>query len=404
MENYVFNLETAKIELYFEKTKYNALTDEQKRILKSAFLWSNAKKAWISRAKEPNLYYAKKVARDLGFSEEERTGERLSFAEQLQRKAERAEERAERYEQYAENAEKRGEALQKPLNDMHGDIAFFTQPNINTSAGRAFANYRNKLYARFDKGMDEYRKSEYFKNRAETARATAENIKLNDLGYLERKVKELDKEARQRFKNVEKYEDRIDRIESGEVLHKISGEVLTIEELNEWINRDLELIDVASDKMAFFKNRIDELGGIRFNKNNIKPGFTVKLNDYSGRVVEVVSVGSVNITYRILTGGAAGWIGKASYAEIAEITSTKEAEKVLHPFKVGETFTVKIWKNSAFEDTVFKIIAATEKSVKLQSGENAPITRRPTQSKFSKNKWALSITNDYGGTVYKIAE
>jgi len=43
-----------------------------------------------------------------------------------------------RYDGYASNAAKCGEQLQKPLNDMHGDIAFFTQPNINSSAGRAF--------------------------------------------------------------------------------------------------------------------------------------------------------------------------------------------------------------------------------------------------------------------------
>jgi hypothetical protein len=46
----------------------------------------------------------------------------------------------------ANSAAKRGENMQKELNRFSGDIAFFTQPNINSSAGRAFTNYRKKLY------------------------------------------------------------------------------------------------------------------------------------------------------------------------------------------------------------------------------------------------------------------
>ncbi len=93
MENraYIFNLETTKIELHFEKSEYNALTDEQRSKLKSAFLWSRSGSCWVSRAKEPNLWRAKQVAKELGFTEEQRNGERLTYAEQVERQSERAE-------------------------------------------------------------------------------------------------------------------------------------------------------------------------------------------------------------------------------------------------------------------------------------------------------------------------
>ena len=100
-KKYIFNLETTKIELHFEKADYTALSEEQKREIKSAFLWSNKSKCWVSRAKEPNLYRAKQVAEKLGFTAEQREGERLSYGEQLERQAERAEARADRYEGYA---------------------------------------------------------------------------------------------------------------------------------------------------------------------------------------------------------------------------------------------------------------------------------------------------------------
>jgi hypothetical protein len=96
MNNYIFNLETTKIELHFDKADYDALTDEQRREIKGAYLWSNRGKCWVSRAKEPNLWRAKEVAKKLGFTEEQRAGERLTFAEQLERQAERADERSEK--------------------------------------------------------------------------------------------------------------------------------------------------------------------------------------------------------------------------------------------------------------------------------------------------------------------
>ena len=85
MRQYVFNLETTKIELHFEKSEYNTLTAEQKADLKSAFLWSRTGGCWVSRAKEPNLWRAKQVAAKLGFTEEHWQGERLSFSEQVER-------------------------------------------------------------------------------------------------------------------------------------------------------------------------------------------------------------------------------------------------------------------------------------------------------------------------------
>lgn len=99
MRKYIFNLETTKIKLCFEKTEYAALTDEQKADLKSAFLGSHTESCWVSRAKEPSLWRAKQIAVKLGFTEEQREGEQLSFSKQVERQAERAERRVERYEQ-----------------------------------------------------------------------------------------------------------------------------------------------------------------------------------------------------------------------------------------------------------------------------------------------------------------
>jgi hypothetical protein len=265
MKKYIFNLETTKVELHFEKSEYAALSETQKAELKSAFLWSNYGKCWVSRAKEPNLWRAKEVARKLGFTEEQREGERISFAEQQERKSKRAEARAERYERYASNAENRAQALQKPINDMHGDIAFFTQPNINSSSGRAFANRRERMFSQYRKGFDEYRKSDYFKSRAAVARETADQSKFEDVAYLDRRIKEVRAEIKKREKNVIHYEDQLFRIENGEAFTRYNGEPITADEINSWLERELELIEVAMDKEGYLLNCLDECGGIAFS-------------------------------------------------------------------------------------------------------------------------------------------
>lgn len=406
--HYIFNLETTKIELHFEKSEYNAMTDEQKRELKSAFLFSGKGKCWVSRAKEPNLWRAKQVAAKLGFTAEQREGERLTYGEQLERQAERAEARAERYEGYAANAEKRGEQLQKPLNSFHGDISFFTQPNINSSAGRAFTNYRNRLYARYESGFKEYRKSEYFKGRAETARETASGAQFSDPGYLDRRIKECQKEIRAREKNIIHYEKILQAVESGEQKKWRGGEVVTIEEVNSLIGRELELAEKAMDKQAYLENCLDDVGGRRFSKENVKPGYIVDIGRWGP--VEIQSTGPKNVVYKILTGGAAGMGGTAAYAEIKDIIKAEEKKAEVHPFTVGEQFTAVRYEypdeksfKSIKTETVYEIVKASDTTIQLKPAgtDEKPITRKPV--KTYSGQWRFSIDDSHGNTFYKSA-
>lgn len=319
MNEYIFNLETTKIELHFEKSEYDALSDEQKRNLKSAFLWSSRGKCWVSRAKEPNLWRAKQVAEALGFTSEKREGERLSFAEQVDRQTERAEQRAERYTAYSEKAAQRAEKLQEPINSMHGDIAFFTQPNINTSAGRAFTKRRETMFSQYERGFDEYRKSKYFKERAEELAKSDE--KYRNVSYLDRRVKECKKEIRAREKNVLHYETMLNKLEKGEEIYTYDHKLLTVETVSKWLENELELIEKAIDKQGYLENCLDNAGGIRFNKDNVQIGDMVLMERFG--LGEVIEKGPVNITYRIIKTGSTL---KAAYAEIMDIVKGGETK------------------------------------------------------------------------------
>jgi len=409
MAEYIFNLETTKIELHFEKSDYDALSDQQRQKLKSAFLWSRIGKCWVSRAKEPHLYRPKQVAKELGFTEEQREGERISYAEQLERQAERAEDRADRYEQYADNAAQRGEQLQKPLESMRGDIAFFTQPIIAGHSGsQAFARRREQMYNQYHKGFDEYRKSDYFKGKAQMARETASNAQFDDPGYLDRRIKECKKEVRDREKNIIYYEEILHAVENGEEKKRRGGEVVTAENVTSLIEYELELVEKTMDKQAYLENCLDALGGIRFSRDNIKVGYIVRIKHTEK--AEIISVGSVNVGYKILTGGAAGMTLTAAYAEIIEVIKSEEKKRAPHPFKVGEQFkAVHRDYSGGVRDVVtteiiYEIIKASDITIRLKpvGSDDKPITRKPCKS--YNGQWRFSIDDTYGNTFYKANE
>jgi hypothetical protein len=396
---YIFNLETLKIELHFDKAEYQALSPEQKGLIKSNFLFSRYSGAWVSRCKEPNLYRARKVAEQLGFTQEQRQGERLSFSEQVERSAERAEARAERFEQYADNAEHRAEGLQKEFNSYRGDIAFFTQPIIAGHSGsQAFAKRRERIYNRYEKGFEEYRKSEYFRDRAATAQNTADMKKFKNPVYLDNRIKECKKNIKAMEKNIIAYEKRLERIESGETLTDYNGEIITADRYETAIKETLERMESEIDKQGYMENCLDEIGGVPFSQENIKPGYIVKMRRW-GRC-EIISAGPVNVGFKILDGGAAGGCLTEPYAAIAEILEVKEvSQKVENPYKIGDILT----KNRPADGSIYKayqVIKVTATGVKIQqiAVENKkPVANQFTGEKPKQKKVVKSKFSDFVG-------
>lgn len=330
---FILNKETGKLELHFDKSTYTGLSDEQKADIKSNFLWGRRSGCWISRAKEPNLYWAREVAKKIGLDDAGAEGERLSFAEQQARKQERAERRADRYEGRADAAEKRGEELQAPIEAMRGDIAFFTQPIINSSAGRAFARRREKMFSAYEKGFDEFRKSEYWRDRAATARATAAGKELQDKGFIQRRIAERESSIRKRTKRVKEYEGYLDAVEAGETPRDSSGwqVKLTAEQIQQQINTDLDRLEVLLDELGYYQDALEKLGGITFSRDNLKKGDILILGRWQGPV-RYLRGGPKNFTYEFLEphmtyADGSPMQGKAAYAEITRRIEPKPAEE-----------------------------------------------------------------------------
>jgi len=392
---YILNLETGKIELHFEKQEYQALPEATKKEIKSAFIFSGKRSAWVSRAKEPNLWRAHRIAAKLGFTQEQRTGERLSYAKQVERKAERAEARAERYEGYADNADKRREHLQADFNKHRGDIAFVTQPNINSNGGRAFTNYRNKVMNRYSKGFEEYRKSEYFKERATIAQNTANMKKYQDRVYLDNRIRECEKNLKQLTGNLVRYEEILHSLENATDDRPSIYTNNTIEGVQKSIEYVLERMETEIDKQAYMENCLDEIGGIQYSKANIKPGYIVQIR--GSRDYQVIKANPKTVdALHIGTGMTLNY----NYSEIQDIVKAEEVkpknETEQHPYKEGE---ILVHYNCGGNRVIraYQVIKRTAKTIQVQEVEivdNIPQQgqfksgSKPQRKKPSINNWS----------------
>ena len=318
---FVENKETGKIELYFDKSTYMALDDKQKAEIKSNFLFSRKTGAWISRCKFPRLSWPRKIAEDLGLADAGKVGERLTFEEQQERKAERAEARADRYEAKADKAAAKGKALQAPIDRMHGDIAFFTQPNINTSAGRAFTRKRNRMWESWERGMDEFRKSEYYRERAEIARKREE---VPTRGFCQRRIDEANKDIRALTKNIKAYSEKLEKMQNGEPIYNCWGEVIENPDPDNYaaeIDRWEEMLKAAIEKAAYYDALIQLQGGI-IDRKTLKPGQLLIVERWGK--VRYIKGGPKNFTFEFLQpnmtyANGQPMQGQASYAEIKEV-------------------------------------------------------------------------------------
>ena len=372
---YTHNKETNKIELHFEKSMYMGLDDSTKQEIKSACLWSRGGGCWVSRGfvGSWSAINAKKIAEKIGLENAGAEGERLSFAEQMERKAERAEARAERYEARADRAAANGKALQSPIESMHGDIAFFTQPNINTSAGRAFTNRRNRMFAAYEKGFEEFKRSEYWNERAEAARATAKGCQVQSIGFCQRRIDECNAGIRKLYKNIEGYKARIAKLEAGEQYKLYNGESLTVETVEDWIESTLDKIEAYVDKAGYYEAMIESQGGKRFCKDNISLGDIVKVERW-GRV-EVIRKGPKNFIgkFHDRSGGTLQF----AYTEIKELCEKApqdraEERQIAHGFKAGDVYTLKKWDSESRGYIPCKVeivkVTADKATVKVDGG------------------------------------
>jgi hypothetical protein len=233
-----------KIELHLDgRDAYSSLPESVKADIKSAFIWGRQRGAWVSRSKDCGIPYRVKEY-GIEFREAQ---ERKEYTEAREQKIERAEHKADRYDNYAASREQEAKSLQSEFNKLRQDWSWLTQPNVNTSGGRAFSRQREKVYNRYERGFESLQKAEAHKQRAEELRRSASESELKNESYLINRVKEGEKAVRMFDKFVVRYASELENIDAQNQEFKV------------WLMARMNYYETAFEKLEFFQDALNEL-------------------------------------------------------------------------------------------------------------------------------------------------
>lgn len=321
---YVINGER-KAELYFDKADYKALEDEKTKEIKKYFLFSRSKSCWISKGKY-DTYSVQSVlkALDLPLKEKE---ERLTFEEKMTLKVDRAERRKSYYEYKEDKSIKKAESLQSEFNRLKKDWSWLTQPIIRGHKGsEAFGRSKERVINNYEKGFQEYQKSEYFKSKYEDAIRTAAMEDLKSVRFLGKRIKEA-KDSIKKLEWVEKYFDNKD------ALIEKHGE----EKVNEWLERGSEKVMEAYEKLAFYSGCLIELeeSGVRiFTKESLQGAEYILSR---GSWYKVIRLNNTTVTHSWFCGD--GW--KCAYTDIQDAVYKGDLIEVYEKAHIKGSYDIK---------------------------------------------------------------
>ena len=239
---YVHNLETDKLNIFTGgKADWMSLAAPSRDEIKKCCLWSRTIEGWVSRGKGDswNAHHLRAILPGLGFEDRGTEGEKLAFADQIERDQDRAAARAERMEDRAERAQTSADSLYKRAHEMAEGIPM-GQPILigHYSEGRD-RRFRDRIHNMFGRSFQEGDKAQYYERRAACARSAADGSKYSDRRYLGNRIKETKAE-------IAVLENRL----QGKFYHYSQPQPIPEERATEIMAQ----LDEANDKLDFYEH------------------------------------------------------------------------------------------------------------------------------------------------------
>ncbi len=312
MNQYIKNLETGKIELHFDKADYLKLSNEDKSKIKSTFLFSRFAGAWVSRAKDPNLYWPMKVAKELNLSDGGEQGEKLSFAQQVENFQDKAAARAERMETRAEKAERESAAACNNSINMLSVIPMGQPILVGHHSERGHRRLLEKSDNAMRRSVELDEKAKYYEGRAEAASYNASDARFKNVNYLLNRIAECNKHLRAIGRSLEG-KDVIIRA-TGERMK--DGFEISDERRTHLEGRKAEWVE----KLDFFTVKLQEAGGGQLTAERLKearPKY-VKINKHGSKWWPLKSINRDTVTVLNWL-GIADWTWKFKFDQIQSI-------------------------------------------------------------------------------------
>ena len=248
--------------------------------------------------------------------------------------------------------------------------------------------------------MQEYRKSDYFKERAKIARETAESAELSNPSYLNNRIKECTASIRKLQKNLDAYDEILNKLKAPDDGNTTYKGRYSEEQVQKWQEDTLERIEIQVDKLGFFQNCMDEIGGYRFSQENIKPGYLVKMRGYGK--YKILKANPTTVYARSET---TDMVHSFYYADIESIISdqaeTPREDTELHPYEKDD---ILVWDphGSGRYLAAYQVVAVTEKTVQMREIK-FDSDGQPEKNNFKKEARVIRrkpyinlITNQWG--------
>lgn len=222
-----------------------------------------------------------------------------SYEERVEGKNDRSLARVERLEAAAERREQQAEASFKRAHDISDTIPF-GQPILvgHHSEGR----HRRDL-ARIDaagfKGVALMKDKADFEYRARGAEARVE--RQESIPFCQRRINDAETELRS-----------IDRKLKGEGM--LSGGAP--EPGSVYHTRLMRWKEEQEEKRAYWQAKFEALGGLQFNKDEVRAGALLRRENRPGTVYRIIRVNRKTVTVRQEGGASDGWEWKVPYAEL----------------------------------------------------------------------------------------
>jgi hypothetical protein len=226
------------------------------------------------------------------------TMEPPSFAEKVEQRVQKDLTKADRLRAQADKLDREATALDQELKP-YDDMAFWTEPIHEGERGRRQESLRNKLRDKMDRASEARREARELRDKADRLEGYVAR-KAEDMVYLNNRLEE----ARANLRGVDR---DLEGASSRSGYKPAEGE---------WRERLLKAKADYEEQVAYWENRVREIGGIQYGPENVKPGDVVKIR---GRWALVLSAGPKKVKV-----STQGFELRYSYAEIQGVQHPPE--------------------------------------------------------------------------------
>jgi len=277
---YIKNIEDDKLEIHFSKAEYLAMPEDHKKLIKSSCLFSGSRSCWRSRSKIQSAWHIENKLKEWGFEDKGTEGEKLSFAEKVEREQDKAADRADRMDIRHDKAVKESESTFHHAHEMIQCIPMGQPILVGHHSERGHRALLEKHDNAMRKGFELDEKAEYYRTRYNNALHTSEGSKYKNAGYLVNRVKECETRLRECARGLQ-----------GKFYVYSQPQEISEERKVYW-NEQIEETTDKLNYMTYCLKQIKEESGL-FDKESLKGKTEVKIN---GRWQELVRANPTTVS------------------------------------------------------------------------------------------------------------